>query len=91
MKFNSLDHGNEDGKWWGNPQLVTESKEEILELQKLLISEEEVRIVPKSVFNLLRKHGTILVDSIKEKYPEELLVEETQNALKQIESYNENR
>lgn len=81
MQFEALDHGkDEQQKFWGQPHLRTEDKQEVIHLQKMLLNDEEVMIVPKSIYNLLVKHGLEIVEIISEKYPEDLMGEDMQKA-----------
>lgn len=81
MIFEALDHGKDDNKeYWGQPHLRSTSKEELITLQKVMMSEEEVMIIPKSVYNMMVKHGNEIVEFLSEKYPEDLMGEDMQKA-----------
>jgi hypothetical protein len=92
MQYEALDHGkDEKNNWWGQPHLRSENKDEVTVLQKILLTEEEVMIIPKSVYTMISKHGAEVIEFLSEKYPEDLLSEEMQQAAEHLKSLNEKR
>ena len=81
MLFESLDCGkDEKNNFWGNPHFRTEDKKEIESMQKFLMSEDEMMVIPKSIYNMITRHGAEMIDILTEKYPEELMGTDMQQA-----------
>jgi len=85
MKLNSLDTSSDDNNdLFCHINVTTDDDFEIGEIQKLFMKKEKVMVVPKSIYTMLIKHGSEMVDILSEKYPEDLMGEDMQKTIKHL-------